>query len=358
MGPLTSIRRIGIIGSGKMGADIFSFLSGYDFEIVWVCFDQEEAEIQHRSFFKRMNRQLRCGLIDEERFQKIQNAIVFCSDIVELSKCHLVIECIWESLEKKQELFKKIIPVLDGHCIIASNSSSFTPARLNPDAGTNDRFIGLHFFYPVKLKNIVEIIRTKNTSEKVLKEITGFCTLIEKRFLLQDEKNAFLLNRLFLEVQNEAYKIHTEGLLSYRQIDAIIEEHLFPDGVFKFFDQVGIDVMLQSVKNYTWQNSASYKALLDKLEELSKKNLLGVKTKAGFYDYGQEIPDGASDIDQISPDIYEKALYKLTNVYYLAAKQHVADGDCEQETLEFAAKEYMNTEKGPFTIARGNLNKK
>lgn len=356
MAPLTSIRRIGIIGSGKMGTDIFSFLSGFDFEIVWVCFDQEAADIQQQSFMKKMNRQLRCGLIDEERLQKIQKSMIFSNDIAELSKCHLVIEAIWENLEKKQELFKKIIPVLDDHCIIASNSSSFIPSRLNPDAGTNDRFIGLHFFYPVKLKNIVEIIRTKNTSEKVLKEITGFCNLIEKKYLLQDEKNAFMLNRLFLEVQNEAYKIHTEGLLTYRQIDAIIEKHLFPDGVFKFFDQVGIDVMLQSVKNYTQQNSDSYQALLDKLEELSKKNLLGIKTKAGFYNYGPEIPDDSSVIDQISPDIYKEALKKLTHVYYVAAMQHVLEGDCEQETLEFAAKEYMNTEKGPFTIAQGTIN--
>jgi len=358
MGPLTSIHRIGIIGSGKMGADIFSFLSGYDFEIVWVCLDHEEAEIQRLSFIKKLNRQLRCGLIDEERYHNIQNSVVFSCNIADLSACHLVIECIWENLENKKELFKNIIPVLNDKCIIASNSSSFIPSMLNPDTRSDDRFIGLHFFYPLKLKNIVEIIRTKNTSDKVHNEVTGFCNMIDKRYLLQDEKNAFMLNRLFLEVQNEAYKIHTEGVLSYRQIDAIIEEHLFPEGVFKFFDQVGNDVMLQSVKNYTLQNSAPYQALLDKLEELCKKNLLGVKTKAGFYNYNPGIPEDSSVINPISPDIYDEVLNKLKDIYFQKAMQNVSEGICEQEILEFAAKEYMNTDNGPFTIARKTINKK
>jgi 3-hydroxyacyl-CoA dehydrogenase len=358
MSPLTSIHRIGIIGSGKMGADIFSFLSGYDFEIVWVCLDHQEAEIQHLSFIKKLNRQLRCGLIDEDRYQKVQNSIIFSSNIGDLQKCHLVIECIWENLEKKKELFKKMVPVLTDKCIIASNSSSFIPSMLNPDASIDGRFIGLHFFYPLKLKNIVEIIRTKNTSDEVLNEVTGFCNMIDKRYLLQDEKNAFMLNRLFLEVQNEAYKIHTEGVLSYRQIDAIIEEHLFPDGVFKFFDQVGNDVMLQSVKNYTLENAAPYQALLDKLEELCEKNLLGVKTKAGFYNYNTEISEDSSAINPVSPDIYDAVLNKLIEIYFQTAMQNVSEGVCEQDILEFAAKEYMNTDNGPFTIARRKLIKK
>jgi len=351
---ITSIGHIGIIGSGKMGADIFSALTVYDYKMVWLCINHEEAEKQNEAFLKKLNRQLKCGAIDQTELQKKQESVIITDSPDDLSDCDLVIECIWENLAKKKELFKRIEPYLSKHCIIASNSSSFIPSLLIPDSLMNDRFIGLHFFYPVKLKNIVEIIKTEYTSQTTLNLITKLCDQIGKKFLLQEEKYAFILNKLFLEVQNEAFKIYSEGILSYQQIDNIVQNNLFPDGIFKFFDQVGIDVMLQSIKNYSEKNIKPYEQLLGKLEEMQSKHLLGIKTRQGFYNYNGENQSNA--IKEI-PGFEKVVLGRLKNVYFTKAQQIVADQICDEQLLDFAAKEYMNTDKGPFAFAHENLNR-
>lgn len=252
-------------------------------------------------------------------------------------------------------MYQGIIPLLKDECILASNSSSFLPSQLVPDPTFNERFVGLHFFYPVKLKNIVELIKTGLTSGETIEKINGFCEKTDKKQLFQDEKNAFWLNRLFLEVQNEAFLIFDERVMSYEQIDDIVAEYLFPEGIFKFFDMVGNDVMLQSIKNYTSENREAYQVMLDKLEELCSKNMLGIKTKAGFYNYNDGNAGNAMIIVPAKDEYYFKALERLKRAYVEKAQQLVNEGVCDRETLEYAAKEYMNTDKGPFAIAHETI---
>jgi len=223
-------------------------------------------------------------------------------------------------------------------------------------AGTQwrERLIGLHFFYPVKLKNIIEIIRTKDTSGAVINTVKAFCDHIEKKYLLQDEKNAFILNRLFLEVQNEAFRICNQNNLPYGPVDSIVETYLFPEGIFRFFDQVGNDVMLQSIVNYTQQNPQPYKALIDKLEDMCSKNQLGVKTKEGFYHYNGETKERPADAEELSEEQMKVILYELKKTYIAAAKNIVSEGICGHDMLEFAAREYLNSDKGPFSISLEN----
>jgi 3-hydroxyacyl-CoA dehydrogenase len=253
---------------------------------------------------------------------------------------------------QKQKVFASITPFVNDSCILASNSSSINPSLLNPSVDFKNRFIGLHYFYPLKFKNIVEIIKTDNTSKDVLDSITAFCQKTGKTFLLQDEFNSFILNKLFLEVQNEAYNIFCEGVLSYRQIDKIVDNSLFPGGIFSFFDQVGNDIMLESIKNYFPKaERAPYSALIAKLEELCSQNLLGIKTNAGFYDY-KEFNTAATLLSAETPDTdyVLDVTQRLIQVYVAKAQSIVEGGICSQELLEFAAKEYMNADKGPFSL--------
>ncbi|HOY32036.1 MAG TPA: 3-hydroxyacyl-CoA dehydrogenase family protein [Bacteroidales bacterium] len=352
----SGINKIGIIGAGRMGTDIFNFLIGFDYEIAWICLDETETVALQQSFEKKIKRLHKCGLIDDQQLITKLNSVVINHQVKSLDSCELVIECIWEDIAKKQQMYRGIIPVLTNDCILASNSSSFLPSQLIPAPAFNARFIGLHFFYPVKLKNIVELIKTGQTSAETIEKINGFCKTTNKKQLLQDEKHAFWLNRLFLEVQNEAFQIFDEGVMSYEQIDTIVAEYLFPEGIFKFFDQVGNDVMLQSIKNYTSGNRKTYQVMLDKLEELCSKNMLGLKTKAGFYSYHDESAVNATKSVHVKDEYYFMVLERLKRAYIGKAQQLINDGACDRETLEYAAKEYMNTDKGPFAIARALLN--
>jgi 3-hydroxybutyryl-CoA dehydrogenase len=346
------IVKVAVIGSGKLGTDIFYYLTDFDLELLLVCINEEEADKQNAILQKKLNRQFKAGIIDEARLKHLQKTIIIDHHFDKLTSRDLIIECIWENKVQKQKLLASIVPFVNETCILASNSSSINPSLLNPSIDFKSRFIGLHYFYPLKFKNIVEIIKTENTSQDVLDTITAFCQKTGKTYLLQDEFNSFILNKLFLEVQNEAYNIFCEGVLSYRQIDKIVDNNLFPGGIFSFFDQVGNDIMLESVKNYIPKSEREpYHPLISKFEELCSNNLMGIKTNAGFYDY-EEFNTAETLLSAETPDndYTLDVTQRLINVYASKAQSIVDGGICSHDQLEFAAKEYMNADKGPFSL--------
>lgn len=332
-----------------MGTDIFNFLTAFDYELVWISIDEQESLALQLSYEKKIRRQHKCGILDEQQMQAKIQSVTISHQVSSLKACDLIIECIWEDIAKKKLMYQQVIPLIKATCILASNSSSFLPSQLVPDTTLNDRFVGLHFFYPVKLKNIVEVIAMQQTSQETIAALQDFCRKTEKKTLLQDEKNAFWLNRLFLEVQNESFLLAAEGKISYDQLDDIVSDHLFPEGIFRFFDQVGIDIMLQSIKNYTTTNRTCYQVMLSKLEELQLKNHLGVKTGAGFYQYGAPVKQPEKKTHTNNP-FYQEIITRLKKAYTGKAQQLIDDGACDRETLDYAAKEYMNTGKGPFDL--------
>ena len=134
-----------------------------------------------------------------------------------------------------------------------------------------DKFIGLHFFYPVILKNIVELISTSNTSQETLDYALRFLDAVQRDHIQLDEKNSFILNKIFLFFQNEAFLIVNEGKATFRQMDIIIKEYFFPYGAFDFIDSVGLPTMLASITNYTkeYQDRPVYEPFISRIQAMS-----------------------------------------------------------------------------------------
>ncbi len=267
---------IGIIGEGKMGTNIFHYLLDFGFPMIWVSNPKIDLEKIQKSFQKKLKRSLDAGILDETGFFFRTKNIRITNQLTDLSNCDLIIEAVTEDLQLKQEIFIEIDAIAHPDCIFATNSSSIKPSGLYPSIARSDKFIGLHFFYPVSLKNIVELIITSQTSLETVDYAKRFLSTIQRDHLQLDEKNSFALNKIFLSFQNEAFLIVSEGKATIRQMDDLIKENFFPFGAFDFMDSVGIPTMLASIVNYSkdYPDRAAYKPLILRLQAMSDKGTI------------------------------------------------------------------------------------
>jgi 3-hydroxyacyl-CoA dehydrogenase len=333
------LKNIGIIGEGKMGTNLLYYLLDMDFNLTWICSPEADLEKLRRNFSKRLGRSLEAGIIDEDRFQSILERIKISNALEDVASCELIIEAITEDLEAKQELFRLLDTIALPGCIFTSNSSSINPSILVPSENRKEKFAGLHFFYPIALKDIVEVILTQETSKETLAQITSFMESIRRRFLLLEEKDSFILNRIFLHFQNEAFLLVNEKKASLQQIDRIVRERFFPTGVFEFFDSVGLDIMLVSVQNYSKDDPAEerFHPLIAQLQELVSKGRLGAKTKGGFY--GKDIY-----VDPGYPENDGEIIAKLQESYAHAFRWFCHSSGIPSAELKTAMDEYFGAE--------------
>jgi 3-hydroxyacyl-CoA dehydrogenase len=333
------LKNIGIIGGGKMGTNLLYYLLDMDFNLIWICSPEADLEKLRKNFRKRLSRSLEAGILDEKRFQNILEHIKISNALEDVASCELIIEAISEDLEAKQKLFRVLDKIAPLECIFTSNSSSIPPSALIPNDNRKDKFAGLHFFYPIALKDIVEVILTQETSKETLQQITYFLKRIRRRFLLLEEKDSFILNRIFLHFQNEAFLLVNEKKASIQQIDRIVKEQFFPTGVFEFFDSVGLDVMLASVKNYSKDDPEEkrYYPLIGQLQVLVSKGKLGTKTKGGFYSEGNSPDPGHPENDA-------EIITKLQSSYAYAFRQFCNSSGIPPAELKNAMDEYFGAE--------------
>lgn len=333
------LKNIGIIGEGKMGTNLLYYLLEMEFNLTWICSPEADLEKLRKNFGKRMARTLEAGIIDENRFNRILECVKISNILTDLESCELIIEAISEEQEAKKQLFRMLDKIAPPECIFTSNSSSIKPSLLIPSENRKDKFAGLHFFYPIALKDIAEVILTPDTSKETLRQIGSFLITIRRRMLLLEEKDSFILNRIFLHFQNEAFLLVNEKKASLEQIDRVVRKYFFPIGVFEFFDSVGLDIMLVSVKNYSKDDPGEerFQPLIGRLQELVSAGRLGTKTKGGFY--GEDIsPDpGYAENDK-------EIIMRLKTSYAQAFHRFSKSARIPPAELKTAMDEYFGAE--------------
>ena len=337
------INRVGIVGEGKMGTGIFYYLVNFGFDLVWLCSPEADTEKLNRQFGKKIKRSLDSGMIDRQQYDRLLLTPI-TSNINSLSGCDLVIEAIPEVLEQKKKLFLQLDECVKPDAVFTSNSSSLNPSEIVPPGQRTNLFAGLHFFYPVQLKNIIEFTITDETSDQAILLIELFLKDINRRFITLNENNSFILNKIFLDFQNEAFRIVQAGHCTFIQMDQMVKRHLLEFGVFDFCDSVGIDTMLASIENYTrnYPHKDYYAPMLSALRNLASEGKLGIKTQQGFYTY--PIPSDVIEEPDGSPEIMEH----LRQTFYSSSKRFTALSHLPIGDMNWAIKEYFGIEKGPF----------
>jgi 3-hydroxybutyryl-CoA dehydrogenase len=351
---LKEIHKIGVVGEGKMGSSIFLYLNGFDFRLIWLCSSETEKEKALKTFIKKSRLLFHSGVLTESEYVlKSENTMVTVS-VDDLKDCDLIIEAITEDIDAKQKLFESLHKVVNANCIFTTNSSSIIPSRLISSERRKDKVAGLHFFFPVPLKNTVELITGTLTSQQTKESLDHFLLEINKRPFHQTESHAFILNRLLLDFQAGAFQVLLEGKFSYKEIDELVRQAIFPIGVFEFFDHVGIDIMLSSVKSYIQNadNKKFYTPLIQKMEELVKLNRLGIKTRHGFYDYAHPEESFALNRNEaIEATEYKNIVTDRLWGYYIQSVLSVIEsGMCSREDLACFVKDYMGMDTDPFIL--------
>jgi 3-hydroxyacyl-CoA dehydrogenase len=338
----SEISIVAIVGSGKMGMNLFYYLLDFDFRLILVCETIQQKEGVLKTFLKKLNREVKNQLISEEAFRKKLSKATIADSLESVKESDLLIEAITEDKELKQQLFAKIKTIVKTECILTSNSSSILAYQL----GFGNNIIGLHFFYPVFLKNIVELMVSEQTDPNIIRKIEQFLRKIDRNYLILNTENAFMLNRIFLDFQNKAYLLMVKNNLGYKEIDTLVKKYFFPIGVFEFFDSVGLDVMLTSVKNYSSFSKfpEQYSGLMAELNLLVSQGRLGQKSGNGFYT--EETSN--SLVKPIDPMVEEQIYLQMNDCYVQTSAKFAKKGFYDSSIINEAVKEYMGIEKGPF----------
>ncbi|MGG0936478.1 3-hydroxyacyl-CoA dehydrogenase family protein [Brevibacillus centrosporus] len=283
-------KQVAVIGSGVMGHGIAQeyALAGYT---VFLYDLQESFLIKaKRSVENSLSLLVKEQVISEQAKQDALERIVLTTDLqAAVAKADVITEAIPEVIEMKWDLFEKLEQFAKEDAIIASNTSTFSIARLIEKAKTPQRIIITHFFNPAQLVPLVEIVRHEKTSDAVVSRTTELMVEIGKSpVLLKKDVPGFIANRLQTALMREAFSLLKEGVADAREIDTVMKDGIGFRWAFvgpiETADFGGLDTWKRVIDNLAPELNASQKAP-ELIDELVEKGKLGTKTGSGIYSY-------------------------------------------------------------------------
>lgn len=278
---------VGIVGAGTMGRGIAQIAATAGLTVRWYDLDAEQLE-QGIAFVQRMlDRQQEKGNLAAAVCAQAKACLTPARELAALCDADVVIEAIVEQIGPKQALFRQLEALVSDTCIIASNTSSIPIAALAADARLPARFAGLHFFNPVPLMRIVEVIAGLRTSPEVVTQLEKLGTRMGHYAPRVSDTPGFLVNHAGRGYGLEAMRIESEGIATPVEIDRILCDVAgFKMGPFALSDLIGIDVSLavmESIYALYYQEPRYKPPIL--IRQYRNAGLLGKKTGKGFYDY-------------------------------------------------------------------------
>ena len=285
------IQKIGVIGAGQMGNGIAHVLALAGYDVVLNDVSQQALDGALSVIHKNMERQVSKGKISEADMQAALARIVPALALADVGATDLVIEAATERETVKQAIFEDLLPHLQPHTILTSNTSSISITRLASRTDRPERFMGFHFMNPVPVMQLVELIRGIATDEATFSACQDVVARLGKTSASAEDFPAFIVNRILMPMINEAVYTLYEGVGSVKSIDESMKlgaNH--PMGPLELADFIGLDTCL-AIMNVLHDGLADTKyrpcPLLTKYVEAG---WLGRKTQRGFYDYRGETP--------------------------------------------------------------------
>jgi len=280
------IQKIMVVGSGFMGSGIAQVAIQAGYEVL--LNDTTEALVKkgETTLSNNLDRQVKKGKMSEADKTTLLSKVSLSTSLDDAIAADFVVEAAFENFEVKRGIFQKLDKVCRPEVIFATNTSSLSITKLAAAVSRPDKFIGMHFFSPVPVMALVEIVRSLKTSEDTIAMTEAIAAKMGKESVRVKDVPGFLVNRINSALRAEAYNCLAEGVAAIEDIDKALKLALrHPMGPFEVADFVGLDVGLavarslhEGYKDVKWRPSMV-------LEQLVVSGDLGQKTGKGWYDY-------------------------------------------------------------------------
>ncbi|WP_299771475.1 3-hydroxybutyryl-CoA dehydrogenase [uncultured Pseudoteredinibacter sp.] len=283
---MTQIKVVGVLGSGQMGGGIAQVAAATGLDVKLADIDLATAQNGKAAIEKRLMGQVARGKLVEAEAQAVLTGIEPVNGLADLADCDLVIEAASENLDLKLKLFAELDKVCKPSAILASNTSSISITLMAGAISRPEKFIGLHFFNPVPVMKLVEVIKGLATSEETYLAVKAFAEQMGKEVVSCEDKAGFAVNRLLVPFLNEAIFALEEGVASRDDIDRGARLGLnHPMGPLTLADFVGLDTCLAIMEVLHKELGEDKYRPAPLLRKYVAAGWLGKKSGRGFYEY-------------------------------------------------------------------------
>lgn len=285
------IKKVGVLGCGLMGSGIAQTTASAGFETVVKEVSQEFIQKGFLGIEKSLAKFAEKGTITAEQQTATRNRLSGTTDFEDLSDCDIIIEAIIENIEEKRRTYAELDRICKPDAIFASNTSSIsiTEMMTATSPARQERFIGLHFFNPVPIMKLVEVVKTILTDEAVYEQALEFGKQLGKVPVRAGDKTGFIVNRLLVPYMLDAIRALEEGVGSIVDIDTSMKLGLgYPMGPFTLGDFVGLDTTYYIAEIMFNEFREKRFAPPPLLKRMVLAGLYGRKSGRGFYDYTKD----------------------------------------------------------------------